>query len=605
MSTFLTRTQELRNSGMSAIDAAKQARAEIAPPVASPWAPTSATSDINKATRAWNIANRQIGNSINSLTWDLFAVDSWVAWAPLSTTVQEWTWASTAWELKEWVASGAITKDTVTWNTNKINAAAPSIAVAPSTTNTQGNSSTVTGWGYGTWWASTVNATNKSWIIEGKTNQVLGDVISEYDTNKVTDRTQLETNKLAVETNAMEVDTELKRKQLEDIELAKEEDRIQKQKAADDANNLAALQEKERARNEASIAMAEAKSEAAERELAIANDVELQKSNVAFAKLWLTLSTAAVTSAQQIYTTWVYNLSKLKSENAYANANLRVEVAKVEFDHTTAINKIINDSSTKSYTIRKTLNDDINKINNSIIDNRLSRVEKLNSVMDKYQKEVEANEENTLKLIKWAATTLDDITKSMYDTLKTKESYGQDKINTIATNGKWFTMTPSQRVEYEKTAWLPKWTVSAQIKASLGKWVVAKLEWIANLSAGKINWVIDEAMKLMETGAYGMEAAIAVALTNSPEYQTQLKLAQAKKNKVGWGWGGTKATTAYWTSNLVSYVDDKWITSQANYIPWKWGTAWYLESDWKRIPMTNISKISPVNPNNLKDDEEI
>lgn len=591
-STFLQRTAELRNSWVSAVEAARQARAEA----------TSPTASANIAQRQANTLARQWSNSILwSIDWlsgDLWALESGNPWAPLSSVVTAWTWASTAGDLRAGVASGAITTDTVTSNTNKINSVTP-------TTNNQGNSSTVTWWGYGTWGTSTVNTTNKNWLIEGKTNQVLGDVMNNYDANKITDKTQLEETKLAAEANAMEVDTELKRKQLEDIELAKEEDRIQKQKAQEDANNLMALQAKEREQNSAAVAALQAKNDAAERELAIANDVELQKSNVAFAKLGLTLSTAAASSAQQIYTTWLYNLAKLKTEDAYNMSKLQVEVAKVEFDHTTAVNKIINDSSTKSYTIRKTLNDDIHKINNSIIDNRLSRVEKLNAVMDNYQKAIEANEENTLKLIKWSATALDDIVKSMYDTLKTKESYGQDKINTVATNGKWFTMTPSQKIEYEKTAWLPKGTVAAQIKASIGKWVVTKLEGIANLSSGKINWIIDEAMKLMDTWAYWLEAAIAVALTNSPEYQTQLKLAQAKKNKIGWSWGGTKATSSYWTSNLVSYVNKDWVTSQANYIPWKWGTTWYLESDWVRIPMTWISKISPVNPNNLNNDEEI
>jgi hypothetical protein len=66
---------------------------------------------------------------------------------------------------------------------------------------------------------------------------------------------------------------------------------------------MQALQDKERAANEASIAAAQAKAESAEREMMIAYDIELQKANVAFAKMGLTMSTAAVTSAQQIYTT--------------------------------------------------------------------------------------------------------------------------------------------------------------------------------------------------------------------------------------------------------------------------------------------------------------
>lgn len=568
-STFLQRTKELKaaNPTMSGVEAARLARQEITPPKTTTAAPIVNTTGLPAWFNFWPWGGFWWGDdSAPSIDYNNNVISSWQKGDSM------------------YIPEAAALPGSPTAPAKRI----VSNTTPPSTTNTQGNSSTVTWGGYGTWGTSTVNPTNKNWLIEGKTNQVLGDVMNNYDKNKTLDNTQLEETKLAVEVNAMEVDTELKRKQLEDIDLAKEEDRIQKQKAADDANNLMALQEKERARNEASIAMAESKSEAAERELAIANDVELQKSNVAFAKLGLTLSTAAATSAQQIYTTWVYNLSKLKSENAYANANLRVEVAKVEFDHTTAVNKIINDSSSKSYTIRKTLNDDINKINNSIIDNRLSRVEKLNAVMDKYQKEVETNEENTLKLIKGAATTLDDITKSMYDTLKTKESFGQDKINTVATNGKWFTMTPAEKIKYEQTAWLPKGTVNSQIKASIGKWVVKELEGVANLSAGKINWVIDEALKLMDTWAYGMEAAIAVALTNSPEYQTQLKLAQAKKNKVGGSWG--KASTKAWFVDTVKWDDGKW------YNRYKDPTTWKVTSEVSDKQFDEGGKINTLKP---------
>lgn len=101
----------------------------------------------------------------------------------------------------------------------------------------------------------------------------------------------------------METDTELKRFQLEKEKLAAEEDARVKAKAANDAANLQVLQTKEREANQAAIAAAQAKADSAERDLQIANDVELQKSNVAFAKLGLNLSTAASTQAQQIYTT--------------------------------------------------------------------------------------------------------------------------------------------------------------------------------------------------------------------------------------------------------------------------------------------------------------
>lgn len=231
----------------------------------------------------------------------------------------------------------------------------------------------------------------------------------------------------------METDTELKRFSAEKEALAIEEDRIQKEKAAQDTANLAALQEKERAANAASLVAAQAKSDAAERELQIANDIELQKSNVAFAKMGLTMSTAAVTSAQQIYTTGIYNLSKLKSDNAYKMADLQVAVARVEFDHTKAINDIINTSVEKSYSIRKTLNDDIHTIKNSIIDNRMERQNKIDAAIDTYQKALSDNEEDVLDKMNKANDVMEKNTKSFYDTIKIKEDYANSKIDSVIT----------------------------------------------------------------------------------------------------------------------------------------------------------------------------
>lgn len=511
-STFLKRTQELQDTyKLSAVEAARQARAEVDSPTAS----------ANFQQRQSNIANKVAENTPPPIV------------PPTTTPIVDTTTTPPP---------------------------PPPPVVTPD---------------------------NKAWLIENKTNQVLWDTMSNYSDNKVTDKAQLDETKLSVEASSLALDVELKRKQLEDIELAKEEDRIQKQKATDDANNLAALQLVEREQGAALIASTQAKNDSAERETAIQNEIALQQSYTAMGKLWLTLSTVGINSAQKINTDWLYNLAKLKTENAYNLSSLKVQVAKVEFDHTTAINKIVNDSSKRSYDIRKTLNDDIHKINNSIIDNRLSRVEKINAAVDAYQKAAEDNEANTLKLVQSAATTLDDITKSMYESLKVKESYNQDKINTYATSGKWFTLTPAKRLAAEVAAWLPKGTVVAQVKANIGKWIADKLEWIAGISAGKINWLIYEALKLMDTWGYGMDAAIAVALTNSPEYQTQLKLAEAKKNKVGWSWGGTKAPDA---TKWVYVVTEQiwWVPTNVEYK--KWDPTYRIN----RWPASN--KITPPAP---------
>ena len=524
---FLQRTQELRASWVSALAAAQQARSEVTNSVAP--TPTPSSNESISFTKEIPVKPFMTTYS-NDLGGDIANAQTNTSTLRTASTIQP-------------VSSTApLVYDTVP--------------------NTQWNTSTIR------WWSTNVVAwkTNEQ-IVAWKTNQVLGEATANYEKNKWLDVTQLEQQKLAAEAAATETDTELKRFQAEKTALADEENRIQQQKANDDANNLASLQEKERNANEASIAAAKSKADAAERDLSIANDVELQKSNVAFAKLGLTLSTAAVTQAQQIFTTWVYNLSKLKSDNAYKQASLEVEVQKVEFDHTTAINKIINGASEKSYTIRKQLNDDTNKIKNSIIDNRLTRQNNIDKAIDNYQKAIQDNEDDVLNKMQKANTVLSASTKAIYDTLKTKEEYGQDKINTVATNGKWFAMTPTARSTYEKAAWLPTWTVISQIKSEIGKWVVKSLAGIP-MNAGKFNEVINEALKLMEVWMT-LETAIQNALLNNKEYKASIAAAAAKKNKVGGSRGWTKSNGKLSFVDTVKAEGWKWYNRYKDPVTWR------------------------------------
>ena len=525
---FLQRTQELRASWVSALAAAQQARSEVTNRVAP--TPTPSSNESISSTKEIPVKPFMTTYS-NDLSGDIANAQTNTSTLRTASTIQP-------------VSSTApLVYDTVP--------------------NTQWNNSTIR------WWSTNIVAwkTNEQ-IVSWKTNQVLGEATANYEKNKWLDVTQLEQQKLAAEAAAMETDTELKRFQAEKTALADEENRIQQQKANDDANNLASLQEKERNANEASIAAAKSKADAAERDLSIANDVELQKSNVAFAKLGLTLSTAAVMQAQQIFTTWVYNLSKLKSDNAYKQASLEVEVQKVEFDHTTAINKIINGASEKSYTIRKQLNDDTNKIKNSIIDNRLTRQNNIDKAIDNYQKAIQDNEDDVLNKMQKANTVLSASTKAIYDTLKTKEEYGQDKINTVATNGKWFTMTPSARGAHEKAAWLPTWTVVAQIKSEMSKTIIKELNGIP-ISSGKLNWIMNEALQLMETGAIPLTQAVQAALLNNKEYSNAIKLANAKKNKVGGRWGWTKSSGKLSFVDTVRAEDWKWYNRYKDPVTWR------------------------------------
>lgn len=573
MATKLDLIKQNRESWMSYIDAARAATTQLGGNSNnSSWLGSS--TDIKNA-KTVKDAMSSIDALSSGLGSDIDAVDSWNPDAPISTIAAWGTWATTVSELADAVSPTA--KSIGTTGTRTALTSTPT----SSSTNTQWNTSTIK-WGT---WASTQS---QETIIEWQTNKVVADAASTRATNDTIDRTQYEQQKLAAEAYALETDTELKRNKAATEELAKEEDRIQRQKALDEETNMRALQEKERAANEASIAAASTKAAAAERELQIANDVELQKSNVAFAKLWLTLSTAAATSAQQIYTTWVYNLSKLKSENAFKMANLEVEVARVEFDHTAVINEIINKSAEKSYTIKKDLNEEVFKLQNSIIDNRYDRQLKIDSAIDKYQNALKENELEVLEKMGKANDVLAKSVDNYYATLKTKETYAQTKIDTAIQAGTWGGMSPVAQAELEKAAWLPTWTVLNMQKSYVTNAVLKMTEWLP-FTSSELASINQEASRLMQSWV-NRDLAIEMTLRQNQKYISSM----IKKVASG-SWVATKKYTSKIMTDSVTnesynilFDKDTWeqVGAEKIVVPsvsqkTTYDTKWWLAAAWK------------------------
>ena len=532
--------------------------------------------EANKATRdAIRESSDQLLAFTDAVTSDVQSIDQGKTTTPLG---------SLGGQTYEELASAALTSRGQT----------PSMKIASNTVSSktdtwsgysQWNSSSVAWW----WTGGTSTPKDSATATQDTTNKVINETTSQYEANKKIDQNQYENQRLAAEAYAMETDTELKRFELEKSKLAAEEDARIKAKAANDAANLQVLQQKEREANEAAVAAAKAKADAQEREMQIANDIELQKSNVAFAKLWLNLSTAAVTQAQQIYTTWIYNLAKLKTENAFKLADLQVSVAKVEFDHTAKINDIINKSAEDSYNIRKKLSDEIHTIKNSITMNRLERQQMIDKAVDDYQEAIYNNQDKVMSSISKANDTLSDQIKSYYETLSVKEKYNSEKIDTLITSGKWYAMTPYAQTQYEKGAGLPTWTVARKINAVIGSKIYTQaqeltwLKWIT-FNSGTYSLMITEAQNLTQSGVpfeTAINQVISKYINESPEYKAAL--AKAKKDATIKAWGGGDS---YWTSQPKEvYVDGKLQVVQ--FIPWtKWNVWKYVNNDGTPVTWT-------------------
>ncbi len=531
MATKLELIQQNRASWMSYLDAARQATQSL-----------DVNSDANRLARLeakWMGDWRAADNLRNVQTWNNTMVDE--------TKFTQSTWIYSKENAQNAISSTFTQAPSQTINWQKLSTpSTPVVTGWDPVSNSQGNTSTIT---WGSFWKPWSNwkQTNAQ-VIEWQTNKVITDTVSNYDKNNTIDRTQYEQQKIAAEAKAMETDTELKRFQMEKEQLAAQEDSNQKAVAAQEAANMSALQNKERAANEASVAAAQAKADAAERELQIANDIELQKSNVAFAKMGLTLSTAAVTSAQQIYTTWVYNLSKLKSENAFKMADLQVAVAKVEFDHTKVINDIINKSSEKSYKIRKDLNDDIHTIKNSIIDNRFERQKNIDKAIDTYQEAISNNEDEVLNKMDKANAVLQWNVDAFYSSLKVSEWFNQNKIDKYVESWMWGKLTPAERTSLERKAWIQPWTTDSWLRGTVVQSLMKELSDIPWLSSWELSQVSEEVMRLINTWVQ-KDLAVQMALRQNPKYLQSL----VKKTK----WSGSSWTSSASTQYTRQVYQDK------------------------------------------------
>ncbi len=412
------------------------------------------------------------------------------------------------------------------------------------------------------WWGSTP-ANKKTTAKSDSLDATLKtDITNTYTDTKTQNDKVLADRKQAEEEAAASTIANLEAERLQKESAAIEEDARQKARAEEDARMQQEVDARYREKQQAELASLKAKQADEERKLAIDNDVAQQASAVAFWKLWLSLSTAWITTAQQIFTTWAYNLAKLKTENAYQYADLQEQVAKTEFEHTNAVNKIIRDSEDKSYTIRKTLNEEVYRIKNSIIKTTLDKKKAIATATEAYLKARNDNEKETLKKMQDRADLVKKENDAIYDVLKKKEEYASTHITTLVDSGRWALLPDSEKVRLEKLAWVPFWTTDMKNKALIWKNLYEQIQavtWLkgVTLSVSDYTKITQEASFYMANWR-GMEDAMNMAInahiSKSPEMQAKIRELQ-KKWRTGW-WGSSVASTWKY-KETVNYVNPK------------------------------------------------
>lgn len=307
--------------------------------------------------------------------------------------------------------------------------------------------------------------------------------------------------------NAQENQTQFEKIQNEQIlqKTQNEMDYQAKLRQEQDAE-VAALklqQSSENVANQAAAAELKAKNDAAEYELQTQNEISRQQSNIAFAKLGLSFSWAAINTATQIYTQWVYNLAKLKTTDAKNYADLQVKINSVQFDHIQQINKLVQDTSEKEFNSKERLREFIGKAQNNILTNKEESQKNINDAIEKYKKEKQAREDKLYSDMNVAndriRTATNDIQKTLIDT----QDLNKKKIETMINLWQWSKLSPQQQADLESKAGVPAgsstWTIVAKTTEMLTNEVKAitwKAVGIPNTILAKMHTEVQRALNM-------------------------------------------------------------------------------------------------------------
>lgn len=422
---------------------------------------------------------------------------------------------------------------------------------------------------------SVIKSTENATVAENKSQQNLTNELNAIDT------AQLETKKKDAEANQAEFkaiqEQQIAEKTKNEMDYQAELQRQQDE----DVSALKTLQESENAQNQAAAAELKAKNDSAEHEMQIQNELGLQRSSIAFAKLWLAFSGAAINTATQIFDTWVYNLAKLKTGNAKNYADLQVKINKTAFEHKQEINKIITSNSEAIFRSKERLRDFIGAAQNNILNNKAQTQKSIQDAIDKFKSEKQTREDKMWSDMNKANDRLLASTKEYQKTIDFTNETNKKKIDSLVTNGQWNSLSPQQRIELEKAAGIPAWTTQNTIVAKTTQMITDWLNAIIWKAVGVppviLNKMHLEVQRMLKLNV-PMNTAVKMAIekykstipqvkqiedaeankkflaTEKADIENRLKLSQIEKNQAAaiksmktwtkwtWGSGWTKPT---------------------------------------------------------------
>lgn len=330
------------------------------------------------------------------------------------------------------------------------------------------------------------------------------------------------------------------------------------QKAIDDERNKASLVELEQ-KNKEEVA-----------NLEIQTTLNNTLSQVAFERLWMTFSWAAITWVQAVANQWLIQIATLKTKNANAYTDLSMKASEISLKYVDAINKSINEASKDVYNSKINLEDKVSSLRDNILLSKEDKAKAISKAVDDYIKGKNDSQDKMMKFISDKNKEL----KQSHDELLTTITKAQDShkktLEILISNWQINSRTKEEINELERKAWLPIGSTANMTMNSVYKSVtaLAKEAWYGSdipvVVLSKIMayvqraWTLNQPLDVAISNAFNTyaselpwyankkkEEALSIDKINSDiayiQSQITENVAQAKKAGSSWSWSKPKS----------------------------------------------------------------
>lgn len=194
---------------------------------------------------------------------------------------------------------------------------------------------------------------------------------------------------------------------------------------------------------------------------------------MAFEKLWMTFSWAAITWVQAITNQSLLSIAELETKNAKDYADWSKKASDIAIKYTQAINKSISDVTKKVHDSRVTLDKDISSIRDNIILSKSEKNKKIEDALSNYIKQKQDAEADLYDRIEKQSASL----KKSHDLINENITKQQDSykktLEILINNGQINSKSRAEINDLERKAWLPVGWVANMTLSNIYKWVTA------------------------------------------------------------------------------------------------------------------------------------